>query len=103
VGRKNLPLFRKQEWNVKQTAVARLTGPRRAGRGRNQQLRDGSGCLRQGIPVVSLDFIVNFLAMHRDLTRRFNAQFNHVPLQPHYFDSNAAVDDDAFAVFSRKY
>ncbi|MGD1019105.1 MAG: hypothetical protein ABSA12_07270 [Verrucomicrobiia bacterium] len=47
-----------------------------------------------------MDFFVHFLSVDGDFGRRLNAELEHATLQPHHFDDDAPVDDDALADFS---
>src|ERR1043166_5311438 len=56
-------------------------------------------CLCQ---LVTLDGVVNFLAMHRQLRRRLDAQFYGVAIDAQDLHDDAAIDDDAFVQFERE-
>ena len=56
----------------------------------------------QRLLIVFLDFVVNFLAMHRHFGRGRDAEFHHVAVHAHYRDVNPPVNHDAFAQFSRQ-
>jgi hypothetical protein len=58
------------------------------------------GALSKSLAVAAANLVVNFLAMDRDVGGGGDAQLNHIAIEAHDFDGDAAVDHDAFVEFS---
>src|SRR5687768_16179647 len=61
--------------------------------------RNGAAGLR-GQAVALLNFVVDFLAVNRDVRRGFNAELHNVAIQPNDFNFDPSVYDDAFTNFA---
>jgi hypothetical protein len=57
--------------------------------------------LREGLLIVFLDFLVNFLAMNRHVQGGDDAEFDYFAIHPDHFDNDPSVYDDALVKFAR--
>jgi hypothetical protein len=71
--------------------------------------RTGDGTRRGGTSagqsrlIVALNLVVDFLAVHRDVRRRFDAELDEVALGPHHLHHNSPIDDDVFVDLAGKH
>ncbi len=57
---------------------------------------------RERLLVIPLDFLIHFLAMHRQIGGRLDTQLHDLTVNPYDFDPDASVDHDALTRFARK-